>query len=611
MDSGNGSAVLQRDAPDLLDHEMSTATRMMLKDALGMLEVPRGPIMSKVPRGVKRSPSATTDEFRRVEDMGHADWLTSIQNPTRDLQGEGTSLPLTGDYTTVVKQLRKNLRVSSTDTSKQFLPLGQLLEILRPSVVDRILRQHFHQRSEDDVNDMISKIYDDGAPKTVKILGTLMISEKTDFLPYFTSNEVTDDMLPLQIQHEPCTSTDEPDGRLVLKDRDGNHLEALGSADPENWTYYKQECFVHDQMSFCAPFFSIGEDCGDANYYELPKVAVLPFLSVSEPELRSGGFGLVTKVQIDPSHFHYHGMAAKPTYIAIKTLHHYDKSELYPNEVDALSRRIVVSKSAYDNVSRLLFSFRQGDRFSLAFDWADGNLRDLWATQKKVFRPRSHAQSRWFFKECLGLATGLYGIHNLRTSFQTMDQNGNRNRQPILDQHGRHGDIKPANILYYPCDPQDSTSGFQDAHGGPRLVLADFGCTQFSTLETKSHDRRSKLRGWTPAYRAPEGETMRRFGPKCDIWALGCVFLEHAAVFIEDNGDEPIETFYRARIDEETKFNQSRPHWFTDDTFFRLCILDRLSDNTEQLCKAVVKDTVTEVSSRVITCLYFGKVPSY
>jgi serine/threonine protein kinase len=230
----------------------------------------------------------------------------------------------------------------------------------------------------------------------------------------------------------------------------------------------------------------------------------------------------------------------------------------------------------------------------MAFEWADGNLAEFWKKKPWRFQPSNFHDSLWFFTQCEGLAAGLRGIHNLRTSFRT---GKDQIRQVLHDPHGRHSDIKPENILLYEdSDLKETGDGTGPAHDTRRLVIADLGCAQFHTPQTKSLVRISKVQGQTVSYSAPEVETVRLLGPRYDVWALGCVFLEHASVFIEENG-EVVEKFSILRNKEDWDTHHSHEHRYTGNTFYIIRGFED-GEKADKFCKAETKATVTEVGSK-------------
>ena len=102
---------------------------------------------------------------------------------------------------------------------------------------------------------------------------------------------------------------------------------------------------------------------------------------------------------------------------------------------------------------------------------------------------------------------------------------------------GRHGDIKPQNILWYSENRDGSSLG--------TLKLADFG-----QAELNSQWSRSKHRGdlaHSPTYRAPEFDIPPYIThASYDIWSLGCVYLESVAWMIR--GYNAVKEFAESRV---------------------------------------------------------------
>jgi serine/threonine protein kinase len=118
---------------------------------------------------------------------------------------------------------------------------------------------------------------------------------------------------------------------------------------------------------------------------------------------------------------------------------------------------------------------------------------------------------------------------------------------------GRHGDINPANILWF-GNPERVT---EDLHG--TLQLADFGQAELNSRmsRTKVIDVPNTL-----TYRPPESDmkpTVIR--QSYDIWCLGCVFLEFVAWILE--GNSALAKFALERSSPDATLNMQRT-----DTFF-------------------------------------------
>lgn len=121
----------------------------------------------------------------------------------------------------------------------------------------------------------------------------------------------------------------------------------------------------------------------------------------------------------------------------------------------------------------------------------------------------SHSRCIWIAEQCYGIADAVAFIHD----------------PGVLDPssagvYGRHGDIKPENVLWF---KKRQNSGRMGA-----LVLSDLGLADTHRVQSRSNIPGHAI-PTTPNYRPPEcdmagdkGHISRSF----DIWTLGCLFLE-------------------------------------------------------------------------------------
>lgn len=127
------------------------------------------------------------------------------------------------------------------------------------------------------------------------------------------------------------------------------------------------------------------------------------------------------------------------------------------------------------------------------FPFADGgNLREFWKAKDR--KPNVE----WVLKQMHGVSQAIMLLH---------------------DQNGRHGDIKPENILRF-----RGQAPSQDT-----LVIADVGLAKFHELVTSQRDHASSITARTVRYEAPEMNVDNPEKPRSrryDIWSIGCVYLE-------------------------------------------------------------------------------------
>ncbi|EKJ69263.1 hypothetical protein FPSE_10516 [Fusarium pseudograminearum CS3096] len=285
------------------------------------------------------------------------------------------------------------------------------------------------------------------------------------------------------------------------------------------------------------PFFLFPGQDSTVCFYELERSCVLPIIYAGEPNV--SGNGSVKQIAIHHAHHNHGGIWKRHSndYFAVKTLH-LQNNDRFQEEVEAFEKVSPKSKDkSPDHLVHLELAYRHGDDCCLVFPWASGNLKEYWKEHRKD--PSNHEHVVWFFKQCWGLAVGLRRLHNPRSyALTTTDHDSNVHAvENTLDfKYGRHGDVKPANILWF-----DNYDGDPD-----HLAICDFGSTQFNHLDTKSHVDPGLVREYSITYQPPDRHTDDKVSPRFDIWSLGCVFLEFVSWFLLGY-DLTVEEFPRRR----------------------------------------------------------------
>lgn len=238
---------------------------------------------------------------------------------------------------------------------------------------------------------------------------------------------------------------------------------------------------------------------------------------------------------------------------------------------------------------KLLLTFQHGNTFYLLFEWADGNLQEFWDLNPYI--EHTKASELWAAQQCLGLAKAISRIHGLsswheeerRKKRKSKKSNSIASQKEDEAEWGRHGDIKPANILWF------------EGYGSCRkhLVISDLGLARYHTEFSKSLVPRALLDGITWGYRAPEIDFGSPISPKYDIFSLGCVFLEFCIWYLQ--GSEQVAIFGLQRDDEdEPEFDNVRK-----DQFF--C----MKSGCNSITGACLKQCVQEVRSLLkMNCLH-------
>ncbi|KAF7540978.1 hypothetical protein G7054_g965 [Neopestalotiopsis clavispora] len=325
-----------------------------------------------------------------------------------------------------------------------------------------------------------------------KIFITLVIIAKPESIVEFIDEGVNDLELPLTLELD----IDQHHGTLKAK----KLPEILNCC--EGWSPLNIHNFHDYQWTTLAPFFGEKDKDEDAPHYILPDQITLPFTEHTAIAKR-GGFGQVYKTRIHTQHHNFHDHTNGDDLFAVKSLDSTDK-DTFTREVEIMKQ---LSKKNQKHLLPLLASYEQSDRFYLIFPWAESDLCEYWEdlNPDPLF---NQANVKWVAEQCQGIAYGLSRIHQ-------WDSTQTRLRRPsnFKDIMGYHGDIKPANILWFKDDNV--------------LKLSDFGLSDFDTRHTRSRRPRANPCA-SPTYRAPEWDSPQGSvaGRSYDIWGLGCVFLE-------------------------------------------------------------------------------------
>lgn len=233
---------------------------------------------------------------------------------------------------------------------------------------------------------------------------------------------------------------------------------------------------------------------------------------------------------------------------------------------------------AHLHLISLLATYEQFNKFYLIFPCAEADLETYWKAPENTPR-MDHATVKWMADQCKGLADGLAQIHR----WTTPPKRSNADRPTCLSttangqRIGRHGDIKPQNVLWF--------QNPKDGNDRGTLKITDFGLTEFKA----SHSTFSKPDGTkaavSPSYRPPEYDLNKANGRSHDIWALGCVYLDFIAWLL--GGWDLVDEFAQSRVSKD-------PNWcdLETDTYFQIV-------ENHGIREAVVKPAVGRVRPQV------------
>ncbi|KAF2011918.1 kinase-like protein [Aaosphaeria arxii CBS 175.79] len=470
----------------------------------------------------------------------------------------------------------QNAVVRSPYVHKKFIPQQQLLRIATPERVSRELLKIWLKKP------WKTKVVPDPADSYQRILAILILMDRGSKIRMFVKRKITDNYLPFD--------------KIPREDNNEKSLMMLQSRDNPQGpapTFRKQadaDDFFDHQWIVLAPLFKGPLDM-QINHNEIHQEATMPFLS--QKPIAASGFGQVFKTEIHPEH-HDFSEAEKPCNVfAIKRLN--SKNELdFEQEVQIL-KKLSARPHAHQHLINLLATYKYAGDYHLIFPWAETDLFGYWRNNQTPSN-QDRAMADWIAEQCRGLAEGLNRIHRYETSSASSIFNflpavvgrpqsmtatlRDHSRTGDVQAHyrqpkrlfGRHGDLKPENILWFP-----------DPHGGGlgTLKITDFGIARFNTQNLVSARERGQVPN-SATYRSPECDLpYGELSTACDVWALGCIFLQFVTWFI--GGYSYYEEFGRKRLAID-------PGWagMLTDTYFTILIEgDRKT--------AKVKDSVTQM----------------
>lgn len=140
---------------------------------------------------------------------------------------------------------------------------------------------------------------------------------------------------------------------------------------------------------------------------------------------------------------------------------------------------------------------------------ADANLRSYW---NDCPTPEVTVELiRWVIDQMRGMESALNVLHNFNVPPSLTVLGAVLSISKGEEKYGRHGDIKPENILWF---SKENT-----------LKITDFGLGRFHGRDSWSGiDPRTV--GGTVTYEPPERALRNPLSRASDIWNIGCVYLE-------------------------------------------------------------------------------------
>ncbi|OTB05608.1 hypothetical protein M426DRAFT_10355 [Hypoxylon sp. CI-4A] len=437
-------------------------------------------------------------------------------------------------------KLKENREFSHCESnSGYFLPVDRLLYLLRKPIIKQAFEDIFHG-NEDSVNQLVNEIgHQKPDHSRLMILATLIHTNGTEFLKSFIRSKIRDFDLPLR--------SDAFQGRPGLLHHNGEApYGPTMEFSSDSHRGFDPDYFCYIQYQYLIPFFDMSS--GPVRFYKFDDPGIrLPFTEWYDP--KAGGNGIVRRVKIHPAHHNYESPDGESEF-AVKEIS--ANLQSYRHEILALER-FSGERAGHEHLIRLLMTLQHADKYYLIFPLAQGNLRDLW--EQKQMPPTTPQHVEWLLDQCLGLTAGLSRIHHYSTqsddvhTHEELTLKDNQNK-------GRHGDIKPENILFFPI-----------SEGNYRLVITDFGLTRFHSSLSVSNIAANRVYGYSRTYRPPEFDMESSISQAYDMWSLGCVFLEFVSWFLLGHISNARDPFNRARRKDDIHILGNN---FREDKFFNI-----------------------------------------
>jgi serine/threonine protein kinase len=246
----------------------------------------------------------------------------------------------------------------------------------------------------------------------------------------------------------------------------------------------------------------------------------------------------------------------------------------FEEEIEILNK---FSGNTHRHLISLLAAYQRGNDCCLLFHWANCDLKKMWEDQEPG-DPLDKRNLEWVLEQCQGIANGLRQIHCHQT---TEVRTGRLSNGGGLEHriYGRHGDIKPDNILLFRSKDEI------EPHDRGTLVIADFGLTRFHSDHTRTYFPKRSIPA-TPTYRPPECDMENcAISRSFDIWSYGCVLLEFITWYL--GGWTLVKDFVQKRQAPNVLL-----HNFNSDQFFE--IVRSKGDSDGRVCVRV-KEEVAQV----------------
>ncbi|KAF5966593.1 kinase [Fusarium coicis] len=543
--------------------------------------------------------------------------LTGLQSG-KQISGTNIRLPRSGRIRNPLRRepalgdriIKATVRSAHPDyRSKKFLPRNEIQRLLTTDAVEKELTQcnrwrrypiikllrprkpNFQEEAQIICGKSDRELGANPVCKTYQKIFVILVLLKRASLIVSFLHKVCDDDLPLRLDDKVKAKV------LTVITKNGERVSLYGFKQKQS--FYDK--FIEKQWLVLSPYFRSCSRTKDTTQ-ELSEYHIPPFTSLSLAA--EGGFSWVFKVGIHGDHHDFKTSNDTRQAFAVKKIKRGKpphKARIDPNHEAIVSRDI---KDRHPNLVSLLVTYKHHGDYHFVFPWAEADLKGYWETiNPKPSGADRNATLKWLVTQCKGLADGLSSIHCYSTTSSNLHgrstpppDNFSENAIHVL--FGRHGDMKPENILWYPEIPSTPETV------GGILKITDFGFSEFSSKPKVDRERRGFIVN-SPSYRAPEIDVTTGdglIGPSYDVWALGCIYLEFLAWWL--GGRDYVQSFANRRLDFDIAHWKGRTTNYRTDGFF-LIINFQVPDKE----RVEVRKSVNEVSRNNIGVMHSSVDP--
>ncbi|KAI0547201.1 kinase-like domain-containing protein [Xylaria curta] len=469
-----------------------------------------------------------------------------------------------------LEKLQASLHPKGYCNRTYYVPVDKQYELITKDCISEILSTTIVPMNGDDLKSLVDQILphyscSDSAtaltrsPSRRKLFAILVMLGVPGRILSFIQENIWDNHLPFQ--RNPDTQ------RWKCNDIiNSNKLLEIARSEDNIWSPQLKDLFEVYQWYFLSPVFDMGGP--ELMHYHLHINTRLPFIKSNlgdEKPSRDSSF-------------------------AVKCLKSRSEAE-FNREVEALR---LFRNHGDPHLVKLLATYYDGDYYNLIFPWANGNLQDFWQRHPKP--EKSHDTSIWIAEQCFGIAEALRKIHY--PEFPSASSHGPI-EHPIK---GRHGDIKPENILWFSSSDTDSGNA---GHGQQVLALSDFGLTRFHSAITASRQYRYRSLAVSPTYRAPELDLEKKVSPLWDVWTLGCVYLEFLIWYLQ--GWDAVDEFSEQRKNCDLAVYGKEDKYFSRDkrsefgAYRKWSVIQRIKElHSHPDCTEFIHDFLNLISNGMI-----------